>query len=27
VTLEEHQVRFIDTVHLERRPDISVRFV
>jgi len=27
LTLEEHQVRFIDTVHLERRPDISVRFV
>ena len=25
--LEENQVRFIDTVHLERRPDISIRFV
>jgi fructose-1,6-bisphosphatase II len=26
MTLEEGQVRFIDTVHLEKRPDMEVRF-
>jgi fructose-1,6-bisphosphatase class II len=26
LTLEERQVRFIDTVHLEKRPDVKVRF-
>jgi fructose-1,6-bisphosphatase class II len=26
MTLEERKVRFIDTVHLERRPDLRVRF-
>ncbi|HJY87694.1 MAG TPA: class II fructose-bisphosphatase, partial [Candidatus Acidoferrales bacterium] len=26
MTLEHRQVRFIDTVHLERRPDVKVRF-
>ncbi len=26
MTLEERQVRFIDTVHLEKRPDVKVRF-
>ncbi len=26
MTLEDHKVRFIDTVHLEKRPDIKVRF-
>jgi fructose-1,6-bisphosphatase class II len=26
LTLEQRQVRFIDTVHLERRPDVKVRF-
>ncbi len=26
MTLEQRQVRFIDTVHLERRPDVKVRF-
>jgi fructose-1,6-bisphosphatase II len=26
LTLDERQVRFIDSVHLERRPDIKVRF-
>jgi fructose-1,6-bisphosphatase II len=26
MTLENHQVRFIDTVHLEKRPDAKVRF-
>jgi len=26
VTLEQRQVRFIDTVHLEKRPDVKVRF-
>jgi fructose-1,6-bisphosphatase II / sedoheptulose-1,7-bisphosphatase len=26
MTLEERQVRFVDTVHLERRPDVKVRF-
>jgi fructose-1,6-bisphosphatase class II len=26
MTLDERQVRFIDTVHLERRPDVKVRF-
>ncbi len=26
VTLDERQVRFVDTVHLERRPDVKVRF-
>ncbi|MFZ0634593.1 MAG: class II fructose-bisphosphatase [Candidatus Acidiferrales bacterium] len=26
LTLEEHQVRFIDTVHLDKRPDVKVRF-
>jgi fructose-1,6-bisphosphatase/sedoheptulose 1,7-bisphosphatase-like protein len=26
MTLEQRQVRFIDTVHLEKRPDIKVRF-
>jgi fructose-1,6-bisphosphatase II / sedoheptulose-1,7-bisphosphatase len=26
MTLEERQVRFIDTVHLERRPDVKVQF-
>ncbi|HET9399837.1 MAG TPA: class II fructose-bisphosphatase [Candidatus Acidoferrales bacterium] len=27
MTLEHRQVRFIDTVHLEKRPDANVRFV
>ena len=26
MALEERKVRFIDTVHLERRPDLRVRF-
>jgi fructose-1,6-bisphosphatase/sedoheptulose 1,7-bisphosphatase-like protein len=26
LTLEHRQVRFIDTVHLEKRPDVKVRF-
>ena len=26
MTLDERQVRFIDTVHLEKRPDVKVRF-
>jgi fructose-1,6-bisphosphatase II len=26
MTLEDHKVRFIDTVHLEKRPDVKVRF-
>ncbi len=26
VTLDERQVRFVDTVHLDKRPDIKVRF-
>ena len=26
MTLDHHQVHFIDTVHLERRPDVKVRF-
>jgi fructose-1,6-bisphosphatase II len=26
VTLDERKVRFIDTVHLEKRPDVKVRF-
>jgi len=26
LTLEDRQVRFIDTVHLEKRPDVKVRF-
>jgi fructose-1,6-bisphosphatase/sedoheptulose 1,7-bisphosphatase-like protein len=26
MNLEERQVRFIDSVHLERRPDVKVRF-
>lgn len=26
MTLEDHKVRFIDTVHLDKRPDIKVRF-
>jgi len=26
LTLDERQVRFIDTVHLEKRPDVKVRF-
>jgi len=26
MTLDQHQVRFIDTVHLEKRPDVKVRF-
>ena len=26
LTLDERQVRFVDTVHLEKRPDIKVRF-
>ena len=26
MTLENRQVRFIDTVHLEKRPDVKVRF-
>jgi fructose-1,6-bisphosphatase/sedoheptulose 1,7-bisphosphatase-like protein len=26
LTLETRQVRFIDTVHLEKRPDVKVRF-
>jgi fructose-1,6-bisphosphatase class II len=27
LTLEQRQVRFIDTVHLDKRPDVKVRFV
>jgi fructose-1,6-bisphosphatase class II len=27
MTLDHRQVRFIDTVHLEKRPDVKVRFV
>ncbi len=27
MTLEQRQVRFVDTVHLEKRPDVRVRFV
>jgi fructose-1,6-bisphosphatase II len=26
MNLEERQVRFIDSVHLEKRPDVKVRF-
>jgi hypothetical protein len=26
LTLEQRQVRFVDTVHLEQRPDVKVRF-
>jgi fructose-1,6-bisphosphatase II len=26
LTLEQRQVRFVDTVHLEKRPDVKVRF-
>jgi len=26
LTLDERQVRFIESVHLEKRPDIKVRF-
>jgi len=26
MTLDERQVRFIDTVHLDKRPDVKVRF-
>jgi hypothetical protein len=26
VTLDERQVRFIDTVTLDKRPDVKVRF-
>jgi fructose-1,6-bisphosphatase/sedoheptulose 1,7-bisphosphatase-like protein len=26
VTLDDRQVRFIDTVHLDKRPDLKVRF-
>jgi fructose-1,6-bisphosphatase class II len=26
MTLDERQVRFVDTVHLEKRPDVKVRF-
>ena len=26
LTHEDAQVRFVDTVHLERRPDVKVRF-
>ncbi len=26
MTLKQHQVRFVDTVHLEARPDVKVRF-
>jgi fructose-1,6-bisphosphatase/sedoheptulose 1,7-bisphosphatase-like protein len=26
LTLAERQVRFVDTVHLEKRPDVKVRF-
>jgi fructose-1,6-bisphosphatase/sedoheptulose 1,7-bisphosphatase-like protein len=26
MTYDEPKVRFIDTVHLERRPDVKVRF-
>ncbi len=26
MTLEQRQVRFVDTVHLDRRPDVKVRF-
>jgi fructose-1,6-bisphosphatase II len=26
LTLDDRQVRFIDTVHLEKRPDVKVRF-
>jgi len=26
LTLDERQVRFIDTVHLDKRPDVKVRF-
>jgi fructose-1,6-bisphosphatase/sedoheptulose 1,7-bisphosphatase-like protein len=26
LTLDERQVRFIDSVHLEKRPDLKVRF-
>jgi fructose-1,6-bisphosphatase/sedoheptulose 1,7-bisphosphatase-like protein len=26
MTLDQRQVRFIDTVHLEKRPDVKVRF-
>jgi fructose-1,6-bisphosphatase II len=27
LTLDQRQVRFVDTVHLEKRPDVKVRFV
>jgi fructose-1,6-bisphosphatase class II len=27
MTLDQRQVRFIDTVHLEKRPDVKVRFM
>jgi hypothetical protein len=26
LTLDDRQVRFVDSVHLENRPDIKVRF-
>jgi len=26
LTLDDRQVRFIDSVHLEKRPDVKVRF-
>jgi hypothetical protein len=26
MTLDDRQVRFIDSVHLEKRPDVRVRF-
>jgi len=26
LTLDNRQVRFVDSVHLEKRPDIKVRF-
>ena len=26
LTLDDRQVRFIDSVHLEKRPDVHVRF-
>jgi len=26
LTFEQRQVRFVDTVHLEKRPDVKVRF-
>jgi hypothetical protein len=26
LTLDDRQVRFVDSVHLDKRPDIKVRF-